>query len=148
MENNLENKARFFAQYYGVKALYVGGVGVVRIGYGGWNLKHPDFFLELTPLSEISDEDAIEVCCKKESTYDGFEVIEISKNNLDVVVSFKWKPTKKSNMDYWHSANSLYFNCLFYRDYQYLQLKGYALPFHDLSVEDLINYGWIKLKTK
>jgi hypothetical protein len=31
--------------------------------------------------------------------------------------------------------------------YDYLRSKGYALAFHDLSVEDLINYGWIKLKT-
>ena len=28
----------------------------------------------------------------------------------------------------------------------YLRSKGYALPYMDLSVEDLISYGWIKLK--
>ena len=28
----------------------------------------------------------------------------------------------------------------------YLRSKGYALPWMDLSVEDLVKYGWIKLK--
>lgn len=27
----------------------------------------------------------------------------------------------------------------------YLRSKGYALPFHGLSVSDLENYGWIKI---
>ena len=40
-------KCRFFAQYWGTKTMYVGGVGLVEIGKGGWNLKHPDFFLKL-----------------------------------------------------------------------------------------------------
>lgn len=57
--NIADVKCRFFAQYWGVKCMYVGGVGLVEIGNGGWNLKHPDFFLELKPLSKLSDEDAI-----------------------------------------------------------------------------------------
>lgn len=48
-------RCRFFAQYWGVKALYVGGVGLEKVGEGGWNLKHPQFFLKLKPLSAISD---------------------------------------------------------------------------------------------
>lgn len=30
----------------------------------------------------------------------------------------------------------------------YLRSKGYALPYMGLSVETMIEYGWIKLKTK
>lgn len=58
---SLEDKAKFFAQYWGTKTLYVGGVGFKEIGKGGWNLKHPDFFLQLKPLSQITDEDVIQV---------------------------------------------------------------------------------------
>jgi len=29
----------------------------------------------------------------------------------------------------------------------YMRSKGYALPYMDLSVDDLISYRWIKLKT-
>ena len=28
----------------------------------------------------------------------------------------------------------------------YFRSKGYALPYMDLSVEDLVKYGWVKLK--
>lgn len=28
----------------------------------------------------------------------------------------------------------------------YLRSKGYAVPWRDLSVEDLVSYGWVKLK--
>lgn len=54
-----ENKAKYFSQYYGQKVMYVGGVGLVEVGNGGWNFKHPDFFLELKSLSSISDSDMI-----------------------------------------------------------------------------------------
>ena len=30
-------KSRFFAQYWGTKTLYIGGVGLVELGKGGWN---------------------------------------------------------------------------------------------------------------
>jgi len=45
-------RSRFFAQYWGTKSLYIGGVGLVELGTGGWNLKHPDFFLQLKPISK------------------------------------------------------------------------------------------------
>lgn len=31
-------------------------------------------------------------------------------------------------------------------DSDYLRSKGYVLPYMDLSVEDLIEYNWVKLK--
>ena len=30
--------------------------------------------------------------------------------------------------------------------FDYLRSKGYALPWMDLLVEDLVEYGWVKLK--
>ncbi len=154
MENNLENKARFIAQYYGVKALYVGGVGVVRIGYGGWNLKHPDFFLELTPLSKISDEDAIEV-----SKLLGYITKRTIVRDTDCISIFLYteddydvQPTFNIQYDgYAYFSNGDTWEDNFQRGadvsaYDYLRSKGYALPYMDLSVEDLINYGWIRLK--
>ena len=35
--NEAAVKCRFFAQYWGTKTMYVGGVGLVEIGKGGWN---------------------------------------------------------------------------------------------------------------
>jgi len=129
LENTLENKAKFFAQYWGCKALYVGGVGLVSVGKGGWNLKHPQFFLQLIPLSAITDKDAIEVSRILDSNFrqpleDKYKDFHASRGKSHVVPE---RPCRSDVADY-------------------LRSKSYAVPFLGLSVEDLVNYGWVKLK--
>ena len=110
-------KSRFFAQYWGTKTLYIGGVGLVELGNGGWNLKHPDFFLQLKPLSKITDEDAM--------------VIQ--------------KITGANHLP----KQPLIYACLKKSDaipvIDYLRSKGYAVPFMEYSVEDLIEFDWVRL---
>lgn len=116
--NKTAVKCRFFAQYWGTKTMYVGGVGLVEIGNGGWNLKHPDFFLQLKPLSKITDEDAI-------SMYRGLERNYESANQfLEDYKSIGF--LEQSEADF-------------------LRSKGYALPFMNYSVEDLVSFGWVRL---
>jgi len=62
-----EERAKFFNLYHGQKVLYIGGEGKVALGYGGWNLHHPDFFLELTPLTMVTEEHYIQVKLMEES---------------------------------------------------------------------------------
>lgn len=113
MENTLENEAKFFAQYWGQE------IGHHTFGKHNPRIVNTSYFnqihwLELTPLSKITDEDAIEVA------------------NLQFPVQPLFKKLDE--------------DVILYDTYQYLQSKGYALPFHDLSVEKLVKYGWIKLK--
>ena len=116
--NETAVKCRFFAQYWGTKTLYVGGVGLVEIGKGGWNLKHPDFFLQLKPLSKITDEDAI-------SMYRGLERNYESANHfLEDYKSIGF--LEQSEVDF-------------------LRSKGYAVPFIGYSVDDLVKIGWVQL---
>ena len=116
--NETAVKCRFFAQYWGTKTLYVGGVGLVEIGKGGWNLKHPDFFLQLKPLSKITDEDAI-------SMYRGLERNYESANQfLEDYKSIGF--LEQSEVDF-------------------LRSKGYAVPFMEHSVDELIKMGWVQL---
>lgn len=116
--NETAVKCRFFAQYWGTKTLYVGGVGLVEIGKGGWNLKHPDFFLQLKPLSKITDEDAI-------SMYRGLERNYESANQfLEDYKSIGF--LEQSEVDF-------------------LRSKGYAVPFMGYSVDDLVKIGWVQL---
>ena len=111
-------KSRFFAQYWGTKTLYVGGVGKVEVGNGGWNLKHPDFFLQLKPLSKITDEDAI-------SMYRGLERNYESANQfLEDYKSIGF--LEQSEVDF-------------------LRSKGYAVPYMEYSVDELVKIGWVKL---
>ena len=116
--NETAVKCRFFAQYWGTKTLYVGGVGLVEIGKGGWNLKHPDFFLQLKSLSKITDEDAI-------SMYRGLERNYESANQfLEDYKSIGF--LEQSEVDF-------------------LRSKGYAVPFMGYSVDDLVKIGWVQL---
>ena len=116
--NETAVKCRFFAQYCGTKTMYVGGVGLVEIGNGGWNLKHPDFFLQLKSLSKITDEDAI-------SMYRGLERNYESANQfLEDYKSIGF--LEQSEVDF-------------------LRSKGYAVPFMGYSVDDLVKIGWVQL---
>lgn len=115
-------KSRFFAQYWGTKTLYVGGVGKVELGNGGWNLKHPDFFLQLKPLSKITDKDA-EHIMELEGFIDGF----LSDDFLNFL-----NDLKKGH-------------CNKFQVVDYLRSKGYALPFMEYSVDDLVSFRWVQL---
>ena len=111
-------KCRFFAQYWGTKKMYVGGVGLVEVGKGGWNLKHPDFFLQLKPLSKITDEDAISMYRGLERNY------ESSNQFLEDYKSIGF--LEQSEVDF-------------------LRSKGYAVPYMEYSVDELVKIGWVQL---
>lgn len=119
-------KSRFFAQYWGTKTLYVGGVGKVEVGNGGWNLKHPDFFLQLKPLSKITDEDAKEII-RIEKFIGVFEDIIIEDTFLELLIDIKKGICNRFSV------------------IDYLRSKGYAVPFMEYSVDDLISFGWVQL---
>jgi hypothetical protein len=117
-ENTLENKANFIMLYFNQKVLcfrnilepiiYVGLDDQISLG----KARKEDFLL-LTPLSQITDEDAIEC---------GYE-------DAAQLLRFKNKRTKPM-----------------FELHDYLRSKGYALPWMGLSVDELVEYGWVKLK--
>lgn len=130
---NKEKKERFFAQYWGqrVKASPESNgwtVGITNIGCSPLR----DCWLELTPLSMITDEDAIEVG----------KIMNLShlqpKSTLNVLVRdiLSGRIDKKGNTLLW------------LRIYDYLRSKGYVLPWMGISVEEQIEAGWVKLKTE
>lgn len=134
MENNLQNKAKFFAQYLGQEVI-IEDTSVIRknilelfphqlesILKG--KLKYS--YLELTPLSLITDEDAIKIG-------------ELDKTN---------HPNKKligHSIIHWLNKEG------YHRQFtsemaDTLRSKGYALPWVGLSIEQQIEFGWVKLK--
>jgi len=183
MENNEENLAKFLVQYLGQEVKLPDGSlqilsGVSKHkGMSGENVwwfyfadeKHHCLliryaYLLLTPLSAITDEDAIEVTkivTKPERGTFTFEVIEAKHNYLNQLVkqviihqhypNIKSKPDSDiyGLVDVFNFTSSIVAKMdamLPTHCYQYLQSKGYALPYMGLSVEQLIEYGWIKLK--
>ncbi len=144
-ENTLENKAKFFAQYWGQHLIIMGSF-LRKIDNLTLDSIENDDFLELKPLSQISDEDVIQgITYLYNITREALgEILEIkhydtfsSITTIGIGCNFKtsrsihhWRGTKKIG-----SVEADYFRS-----------KGYALHYMDLSVEDLIEYGWVKLE--
>ena len=107
-ENTLENKRKFFAQYWGQKILLhvIDVDDILLLLNNEIDNDIKNWLLYLKPVSQISDEDAINL---------GYGYASHLKSNLD-------------------------------RNIDQLRNLGYTLPWMDLSVEDLVEYGWVKLK--
>lgn len=137
MKNNLENKVKFFAQYWGVEAVrYNNYTKSMTVNFVDFIDMKNGLFLELKPLSSITDEHVIKVANIfgwKETEGDSVEEI-LKQGRKTVNELFE----KKFTISY--LALRLYFEV-----YDYLRSKGYALPWMGLSVEKLQEYGWIKL---
>lgn len=153
--NTLENKAKFFAQYWGQSVginqlKHLGGIATVTID--SFHISRVDC-LELTSLSQITDEDAIEVAMivtpvifersgKVFITRDSEEVQVRQKLNVYLtVIEFIEGAIYAYSEDesYTHNPNMVY-------AIDFLRSKGYALPWMGVSVEQQVEYGWIKLK--
>lgn len=130
-ENTLENKAKFFAQYWGVEVVNYGkGTKLTSVDFVDFIDLKNELFLQLTPLSQITDEDAI-ACAKL--IYGDYHIEQM----------FNVLSKEKALFEIHKSIND---TTHFMRN-DFLRSKGYALPYMDLSVKDLISYGWVKLKS-
>lgn len=140
MENTLENKSKFFAQYWGQQVMSWSGDTSSHmfniIGKSNFPIRKGDY-LELTQLSQITDEDAFVL---------GRHQVENSQKYISGYVK------EKDNFGIWVLLLTKEGGTEFYLDTKtpfsvdYLRSKGYALPFMGLSVEQLIEYGWVKIK--
>ena len=87
-----------------------------------------NYHLELKPLLKITDEDAIGVANIISSTIHD----SISK---ELVTYFKEDILKDPEVLCYAS----------YKTVDFVRSKGYALPFMEYSVEDLVSFGWVQL---
>ena len=118
-EINNENKARFFALYWGQDVLkWHKNFNVLEKQKVEAQIIHWIQFitLELKPLSSISDEDA--------------EAIDLTSEKFDE--------------EGWFDKDELFYYWCF-QDVDYLRSKGYAMPFIKLSVEEIVEAGWIHI---
>lgn len=122
----IEDKTRFFAQYYGQNILKINsGMGIRRcIPY--WWEKTSDSYLELKPFSKITDEEAMEII-RIEKFVGEFEEIIVDDSFLELLVNIKKGICNRFSV------------------VDFLRSKGYAVPFMEHSVEDLVSFGWVKL---
>ena len=144
-------KERFFAQYWGQKVKRINGdselftAGVLRIGVA---ISH----LLLRPLSSITDDEAIEVAKMVTS---GETYLEIGRyaNKIQIALTDSINRYEKVQVAIWvETGNVTVFHgtrqvgpwnmpCI----YQFLYSIGFAIPFMDYSVEELVAAGWVRL---
>jgi len=131
MENTKFNKARLFAQYLGC-ANYSDGNYESEVKLVGFSTLQGSVeelkkgVLLLKPLSAISDEDAIEVAKMYwGSNYSEFPLKTDKVGHSKLIMGTMATRTDISD---------------------YLRSKSYALPWNNLSVETMIEFGWITLE--
>lgn len=150
MENTIKNKKRFFAQYETQEIAKSSKSAIPHIVSAYFAMGH--HYLELKPLSTITDEDAKEISPMKTMVLDDenkYIITSVSyfERIQSLTVYFKYKDNETPDDDegFGHSSFTIFpFQSQYIVDY--LRSKGYALPWMGLSVEKLVEYGWIKLK--
>lgn len=147
MENNNQNRARYFGAY----------VGQPLVGES----------LLLRPLSSITDEEAVQVFKIASKVYNPIQQTYLNSYSHEVHVSAREsdhitvKMGKSTELDIDFDADiqmfiigltdmedmrSHLYSTFILEAYQYLQSVGIALPWMGLKVEEMVKYGWIKLK--
>lgn len=117
--NTIENKERFFAQYWGqdVGRIFNRDSSIYEfiISEYSIDLLINEKYLLLKPLSSITDEDA----------YDAGRCWDCENANEFLQFSNDGRPSKEADI---------------------LRKLGYVVEFNGISVEQQIKYGWVKLE--
>lgn len=132
-ELTIENKQKFFALHFGqeVHALKMSKKDVVStVDEISFRKDISEDYLYLNPLSSITDEDAKRLA-----------VIEADFRTSDVFK--RGRQLANSVEDCQYSVGN-FKTVMLITDY--LRSKGYALPWMGLSVDEMVQAGWIKLK--
>jgi len=150
-------KSRFFAQYWEQDIIHVNMIEWVdrtrvvdAITMESDSFKK--FSLYLTHISKITDEDAIYVAqliTKFNWDLDlGTKVIR-EENQIRIYYDAKISGFKHTTTIYDDFFGRNYLGepiqPLSGEIFDYLRSKGYAVPFMEYSVEDLISFGWVQL---
>jgi len=129
-------KKRFFALYWGQR-YQINNKGVFKINEKAFPLSDSEEKILLRHLKDIEKDDLIFICTNTEREITEIKLLNIFENKsvtyLEVKIFFQngWTefdfPVEKA------------------KTIDYLRSKGYALPFMEYSVDDLISFGWVKI---
>lgn len=151
MENTLDNKRLFFTQYWGQFRIFnerlsyhTAPVGIVEVE------AIKDSYLLLRDLKNITDEDAygvgIRVNCWswRERKMDFFKDGDLEDVHIKGGRNFAACIGKEYGPGISHPFANNSTDIL--HAYDFLRSKGYAMPFMGVNVQELVKWGWVKLK--
>lgn len=130
MENTLENKAKFFAQYWAQKVM-VNGATTFEVGY--LDDSDPDDYLELKPISSISEQHLKDLLPLVEET--SYMRGYMNPNMVKQIFTYYQKTSKLTGQQW---SNVI----------DFLRGNGYAWEWNGVSVDEQIKRGWTVLKTE
>jgi hypothetical protein len=129
-------KCRFFAQYYGQEILrwhqWVVTTPDSKVDLSIPAVEKSGWFIKLKPLSKITKEHIEKFAFLIFNSY--FEIKDIYQNASDTWVIII---NEKYYLVQYKDCNQ--------RQIDFLRSEGYAVPFDEYSVEDLISFGWAQL---
>lgn len=142
MKNTQANKERFFALYWGQRYAFRQSSFIGRLVRAIVNNRtFPSIdYLELTPLSLITDEHLKQIGFEFPT---GTEGVEIDFTPLSI--EQHWIGKRHGiiqNVGYFHLGQ-----------FEFLRANGYVMPWttpqgETITVEEQIEFGWVKLKNK
>lgn len=129
-------KCRFFAQYWEQKVLFFEDKGFTSYTINAPNMfgkgitsQLDNAFLKLNHISKITDEDAVQVMkihyLKEYDSKLNSSIKSMYLKNVKYLLVNDFDKLNRSIVDY-------------------LRSKGYAVPFMEYSVEDLVSFGWVR----
>jgi hypothetical protein len=146
MKNTKENKQRYVAAHWGQKVLRIKAdegnditMYVDSISIKLYETSH----LLLTSLADITDEHAIEVA---RICYNNPSIAQEVKIGRHVLWYFFEVGASALNKNWTNDIDREYGSLKMIDVTDYLRSKSYALPFDGSSVEELKEYGWLKIK--
>lgn len=133
-------KEQYFSKYYGQKILFT-GTNLVTLDKT-WNWKHSSFYLKLQQISDIKNEDAIDfydssLFPKLHKMASDYKLHQEWGHSTDKIKELKAQRVRDCMERIWQDL-PLFLS-------QYLQSKGYALPYLEYSVDTLVELKIIKL---
>lgn len=153
-ELTLENKAKFFAQYWGQLVIEdVNGKGetfLYPVVYSNM-YRFEESTVVLKPISSISAEDAygvgVRVNCwswaeRNMSFFENDEMKEVHVDGGKMFAEAIGKPFGPGMSHPFAQNSTDILNA-----YDFLRSKSYALPWMGISVEEMVASGWIKLRS-
>jgi hypothetical protein len=125
---NLELKEKFFAQYWEQTYIYKNQYGTFKGSLSDDNsiyhfknhIKNENTCLLLKDVTKVLGNDSIEIS-------------KIMGANHEVT-----QPLKYLSFNHENAIKTI----------DYLRSKGYAIPFMEYSVDDLISFGWVRLQAE
>lgn len=141
MQNTIENKAKFFALYWSQEVVKDGlnNSEKCSVQFALSESIYIEGYLELTTLSQISDEDAIEVAKILGNAENGSSIEwDCGGESFDFIGDYCGTVYYDGEIDYNENEQV---SLLILQAYDYLRSKGYALPYMSLSIEKLIEFG-------